>query len=198
MEENPWSDFLNPDVVKRRFLRAGMFLLAHEMLLRAIKEPLHDFFADTWTDKSGWKMSAAYRAKVLSLDPKGKNDPLRSSIAWLLENDVLTASDEQTIKRLTDERNRFAHELGDVLSGSQDTNFNKIFPEIVGLVEKIERWWIINVEIATDPDFDQDIDEESVVPGSVTLLMVLEKVALGKDEEAWELYRGYTASNTAG
>ncbi len=59
------------------------------------------------------------------------------------------------------------------------------FIEIIGLVDKIERWWIVNVEIPTNPEFDgQDIDEAGIVPGGTMGLRVLIDIALGSEQDS--------------
>jgi hypothetical protein len=189
---NDWADFLNPDVVRTRLLRTGLFLVAHEMLLSAIKDRTHDFYSNTWTAADGWKPSPKYREKVLSLDPKSKNDPFRASIVWLRQIEAIDEQDEATIRELTEERNRLAHELRNVLGGTIEHDFESLFPKLVHLVTKIDRWWIVNVEIATDPDLaGKEFDEDDVTPGSLMLLQVLNQVALGNDEDAWELYHAF-------
>ena len=191
---NEWDDFLNPDVVRARFVQTGLFLVAHEMLLSAIKDQLHDFFVDSWTASDGWKTSPKYREKVLSLDPKGKSDPLRASVEWLRQMEAIDEYDETVIREMTEERNRLAHELRNVLGGSYQHNFEHLFPKLVKLVSKIDRWWVINVEMATNPDLiDVEIDEDGVMPGSVMLLQVLSQVALGQDDEAWAFYREFVS-----
>ncbi|ANT62193.1 hypothetical protein AYJ57_17350 [Salipiger sp. CCB-MM3] len=165
------------------------------MLLSAIKDRTHDFYSNTWTAVDGWKPSQAYREKVLSLDPKGKNDPLRASIAWLRQSSAIDEQDETTIRELTEERNRLAHELRNVLSGTLKHDFEEYFPKLVALIAKIDRWWIINVELATDPHLmGREFDEDHVIPGSLMLLGVLEQVVLGDDEEAWETYQNIMSS----
>ena len=191
-----WADFLNPDVVRTRFLRTGLFLIAHEMLLSSIKDRAHDFFSNTWTAADGWKSSPEYREKVLSFDPKGKSDPFRASVAWLRHIEAIDEHDEATIRELTEERNRIAHELRKILGGTLKHDFEGLFPKLVSLVAKIDRWWIVNVEIAIDPDLaGREFDEEEVTPGSLMLLQVLNQVALGKDEEAWALYHEFVSKH---
>ncbi|MBL3566697.1 hypothetical protein JMM59_17015 [Rhodovulum sulfidophilum] len=190
-----WANFLNPDVVRTRFIRTGLFLVAHEMLLSAIKDRIHDFYSNSWTAVGGWKASPDYREKVLSLDPKGKNDPLRASIVWLLRIQAINKDDENTIREMTEERNRLAHELRNVLGGTLDHDFESLFPKLAALIAKIDRWWVVNVEMATDPEFvGTELNQDEVTPGSLMLLKVLNKVALGKDEEAWGIYHEFTST----
>lgn len=169
-------------------------MVAHEMLTQAITRRPHEFFADSWTAEKGWLLSDRYREKVLALDPKGKGDPLRGSLAWLHQNGVIDAADIDTHRELTETRNQIAHELAQIMSGSKLPDLGAHFPRLIGLVSKIERWWIVNVEIATDPDYDgAEIDESSIIPGSEWMLHMLSRVALGEADEAWEYYRGFMA-----
>ncbi|NOD84309.1 hypothetical protein [Ruegeria sp. HKCCD6119] len=191
-----WADFLNPDVVRTRLLRTGLFLVAHEMLLSAIKDRTHDFYSNTWTNNDGWKPSPDYREKVLSLDPKGKNDPFRASVAWLRQMEAIDEDDEVSIRKLTEERNRLAHELRNVLGGTIEHDFESLFPKLVHLVAKIDRWWIFNVDLATDPELaGEEFDVDRITPGSLMLLQVLNQVALGNDEEAWALYHAFASAH---
>lgn len=193
---NDWLEFLNPDVVRTRLLRTGLFLVAHEMLVSAIRDRTHDFYSNTWTATGGWKPSPEYRERVLSLDPKGKNDPFRSSVEWLRQIEAIDEDDETLIRELTEERNRLAHELRNVLGGTSEHDFESLFPKLVHLVTKIDRWWIVNLEIATDPDLaGKEFDEDDVTPGSMMLLQVLQQVALGNDEEAWALYHAFVSAH---
>ncbi|MFT4176458.1 MAG: hypothetical protein QM627_07350 [Luteolibacter sp.] len=196
--EDEWASILNPDVIRTRFLRAGLFLDAHEMLVAVIKDRLHDFFSDTWTPGSGWNTSAAYRENVLLLDPKGKNDPFRSSVAWLIGMKAIDGDDERAIREFTEKRNTIAHELRGLVGGSHQLDFDDVFQKILEMVAKIEKWWIVNIEIATDPEFyDKEIKADSVVPGSLLLLQILKDVALGEDDETWAIYREFLANAKA-
>jgi len=187
-----WSDFLNPDVMRRRFVTAGLFIAAHEKLLQAIKQPISEFFSTSWTATDGWLEGSSYAKKVRALDPKGKSDPLRGSIAWLRQGGVIDETDEAVIKETSDARNVFAHELSSVLGGSKSPDFDALFPKLVALIIKIERWWLVNVETEVDPDLAVQItDPDEVMPMSWMFLHIMELVALGEDDKAWELYRGF-------
>lgn len=57
------------------------------------------------------------------------------------------------------------------------------FADVVSLLRKIETWWIVNVEIPINPDYDgQEIDEAGIVPGPVLSLQMLIEVASGNTE----------------
>lgn len=189
---NNWVDVLNPDLVRAKFVTLGLYMVAYEMLLSAIKEPLHDFFADKLTAEKGWETSEEYRREVLALDPRGKGDALRGSLAWLRKMDVVTEADEAQVREFTDARNAIAHEMREIVGGDAMPDMERLLPLIVELVTKIDRWWLVNVEIATNPDLaGRDFDEDAVTPGSTMMLQILSRVALGDDDEAWALYRQF-------
>lgn len=186
-----WENLLNPDLVRVKLISAGLFLVGHEMLIDSIKVRPREFFADHWT-ADGPQPGAKYEREVLALDPKGKKDALRGSIAWLKKMEVVTADDEEDVRTVTDARNKLAHELKAMVSGSITADFFDHFATLMQLVQKIERWWIINVEIATDPDYhNSDIKEESIISGPSWMMHMLAQVALGEGDEAWELHHGF-------
>ena len=63
---------------------------------------------------------------------------------------------------------------------------------IIELLCKIEKWWILNVEIPTNPDFDgKEIDEDGIVPGPIMTLRLLPDIALGSEEESNFYYKEF-------
>jgi len=145
--EDHWANFLNPEIIRKRFVTAGLFMVVHEMLLSAIRDRLHDFYSDEWSSDNGWETTQIYKKKVLALDPKGKNDVLRGSLAWLCNCGAITEGDALSVRKFTDIRNKFAHELRDIVGIGNAPDFDNFFPELVELVTKIDRWWTINVEV---------------------------------------------------
>lgn len=186
-----WESFLNPDIVRTKLISAGLFLVGHEMLLDTIKRHPLAFFAKHWTAE-GPQPSAEYNDEILSRDPKGKADALRGSIAWLRMMDVITADDEADIKVVTNARNELAHEMTAMVGGSKPPSFAEHFATLMDLVQKIEKWWIINVELSINPDYDgQEIDEDGIVSGPSWIMQMLRLVALGEGDEAWMLHREF-------
>ena len=187
-----WSAFLNPEIVRAKLISAGLFLVAHEMLLDSILRHPRFFFSDTFTANDGFLPSPEYTAKVLALDPKGKNDPLRGSIAWWRTMDAIDEADEIAIRLVTEARNNIAHEMTGMISGAKPPEFAEHFGALMGLVNKIEKWWIINVEAETDIDWNGDeVDEAGIVPGPAWMMDMLAQVALGEGDEAWQLHRQF-------
>lgn len=192
--ERNWEDFLNPDVVREKFAAVGLFLVAYEILAGRIRDKPLGFFAAEF--KNGVPVpSDEYKAKVLALDPKGKCDPKRGGIEWLNGMGAIDETDRNAIREVTDLRNEVAHELPEIVVGGSLPAMNEHLSTLLELIEKIDRWWIVNVEIPTNSDCDgEDIDESKIVSVLGTAMSILRDVAMGKEEEAWAYYRDWLAS----
>jgi hypothetical protein len=178
-----WEEMLTPEIVRVKFIAVGLLAVAYEMLEDTIVGRVRDFFS-TGFDAKGFTYSPDYATRVLALDPKGKGDALRSSLVWLRQVEAITEEDHTRFLAIKNARNEVAHELTSILTGERTFNFNDHFQSALALLSKIERWWIVNVEIATDPDLvDKEIDEDGILPGRILTMQILVNVALGNDKE---------------
>lgn len=184
-----WAEFLNPDMVRLKFISAGLFMVAHETLIDSITRHPLAFFSDHWT-REGMKPGQSYADKVLALDPKGKEHPLRASIAWLRAIDAIDADDEKVVHAATDHRNTVAHELMNLMGGKAAPDYLEAFAPVYALIAKIERWWIVNfhMEICQEEQ-PADVDVEDIIPGPILALQMLAEVAMTDGDPAWELHR---------
>lgn len=192
-----WEEFLNPQVVRAKLVTSGLFIVAYETLETAIVDRVVSFYTSGFNEK-GFIVDPAYSEKVLSLDPKGKRDALRSSLVWLEKNDALTKADVEQFVAVKNVRNKIAHELTTFIGGGAELPIDDFFSVAIGLLRKIEVWWTVNVEMAVDPEWgDKEIDEEEIVPGSLLMVQILLDVALGDDEEAAKHLKAFQAALAA-
>lgn len=176
-----WDEFLNPDVLRPRLISASIYIAAFELLKDAIVERLRGFYGGAF-DENGEIVGPEYQSKVLARN----RSPVHASLAWLQESHAIEREDIEAFERVKDLRNRFAHGLLDILgAGGLPAEFEARFGEMISLLHKIELWWIVEVDIPTNSDFDgQEVDYERIVPGSVVQLQLLCGIALGNDEES--------------
>jgi hypothetical protein len=114
--------------------------------------------------------------------------PLYASLQWLQEHGAIDDGDLATFEKLNATRNLLAHQLFAVVTGQVESEHVAQFDALWALLRKIGVWWVVNVEIPTNPDYDgQEIDEGGIVPGSVITLQMLFEVASGNTEllEHW-------------
>ena len=62
------------------------------------------------------------------------------------------------------------------------------------LLNKIQRWWVTNFDVASDPEWDGvEIDPEEVIHGSTMVMQILVDVALGDDDLSHQHLRLFQA-----
>ncbi|MBP1142846.1 hypothetical protein ACTACN_04045 [Pseudomonas syringae] len=178
-----WERFLDPDAVKPSLFLATMFITAFEILKNSAIDRLRNFYTNGF-DENGPIISPEYQNRVLYRN----KSVLYASFDWLQESGAIDSKDLEQYEKLKRTRNLLAHQLFEVVTGLVESKHEAHFEELLELLRKIEVWWVLNLEIATDPDFDgQEIDETSIVPSSILSLQMLIEVASGNTEllEHW-------------
>jgi hypothetical protein len=182
-----WEKFLNPEILRTNLIVASLFITAFEMLKDSIIGTIRDFFTDGF-DENGWIINDNYKNKVLSLN----KSPLYASLEWLKNMNVIEDSDVEEFNIIKKCRNDIVHEIAQYISKGPKIDPLPLFSKMMDLLHKIEKWWIFNVEISTDPDFaGQEIDEDSILPGKIMILRLLTEIALGTEEESKFYYNEF-------
>lgn len=177
-----WENFLNPEVFKDRLINISMYITIYEMLKDSIINRLKDFYAMTLIGAKDLEGEEEYRTKVLS---RHKNH-LYASISWLIENGVINEEDKENIEALKSYRNYLAHEMSNIVFNSEIKDLMQNFLCTYQLIHKIENWWIINFEMAINPDFAdtnlEDIDVNNIESGKKLMIDMALSVLSGSEE----------------
>ncbi|OHX25394.1 hypothetical protein BHL63_13510 [Xanthomonas alfalfae] len=182
-----WERFLDPEVVRPSLFTATMFITVFEILKNTVVDRIRDFYSESWS-KEGNAVSSEYASNVLSRN----KSVVYASLNWLVELEAIDQSDLAIFEQLKNTRNLLAHRLFDVVTGHVESNHQEQFDVLVDFLRKIEVWWVVNFELAINPDYDsQQIDESGIVPGSILSLQILLQVASGSTEllEVWRSQR---------
>lgn len=171
-----WEELLNPAVMRPRLIAASLYIAGFEMLKDFIVNRILNFF------KSGDEIGPNYQSDVLA---RNRSD-VYASLDWLKELNAIDEHDLETFNRVKVCRNTLAHKLFAALgSEGLPADFERCFTEMVALFRKIEVWWIMNVLIPTNPDYNgSDIDESEIVPGCTWGMQMFVDIALGDDERS--------------
>ena len=190
-----WEEFLNPEVTRPRLIAASIYIAEFEVLKEAIVDRTRDFF---WMDfdESGDKIDPRYKSDVLDR----KKSPVYASLSWLREMNVINDSDIRVFDRVKACRNTLAHNLFSTLaSEGLPPDFEQRITEMVELLRKIEVWWIVNVEIPANPDYDGiHIDEEEILPGRLAGIQLLRDIALGDEKRSRFYYEEFRKQSGGG
>jgi hypothetical protein len=178
-----WEEFLNPEVTRPRIIAASIYIAGFELLKDSIVDRIRSFFWAGFDRETGEKIDPEYKSDVLTRN----GSPIYASLDWLKEQGAIDDADLATYERVKRCRNTLAHELLSVLSSSGlPADYTQCFADMVALLRKIEIWWIVNVEIPTNPDFDgsEEIDEDGILPGPIMGMRLLMDIALGDEKES--------------
>ena len=157
------------------------------MLKDSIISRIREFFTDGFIDNE-WIINENYEKKVLSLN----KSTLYASLEWLKNMGAIDDIDIKIFNEIKNCRNELAHEIVDYISKDPKRDILPFFSKISDLLDKIERWWILNVEIPTDPDlYDKEIDEKGIIPGLTMAIRLLIDIALGTEEESKFYYNEF-------
>jgi hypothetical protein len=171
-DEQTLLHLLSKDVLKQNLARAGLFALAYELLKNSIIETPRGFFT------MGGTTTDTYKTEILSKHP----DVLIASCRWFRDNGAITEDDLADVLRFREYRNYIAHELPNVLlNPTVQVDTDKLLRPFK-LLSKIDRWWITQFEIPTNPDFDgENINPSEVRSGSMEFVSYLIRVVYDLD-----------------
>lgn len=179
--EEPKWEWLNPETLSSRLTSASLYIAAYELLEDAIVERIRDFYMVGPTFEGIFKGSdhhKDYQSQVLS--KSNKTNPLFASLEWLKECEAIGQEDLVAFEEGRALRNKLVHELPRVLTRGLPSELGARFSELISLLDKIERWWIVNVDMATDPRFrEEEIDHRSIIPGRILALRAMFDVTSG-------------------
>jgi hypothetical protein len=183
-----WIAFLTPEVLRNRLISASIYLAAFELLKDSIIDHPRSFFASGF-NINGPIARVRYQEEILTRN----SSPLYASLAWLREFNAIDDNDLAVFEGLKNARNTIAHGMHQLASGGAPSNHVAELPKLVALLRKIEVWWIMNVEIPTNPDFDEasELDEDGILPGPVMTLSLMVDVALGCEEQANQYLKAF-------
>jgi hypothetical protein len=86
-------------------------------------------------------------------------------------------------------RNTLVHEMSAFVSSTVAPDIEGNFTKSLELVEKIEKWWIANVELGINPDINvEGANLDHITPGPLLTIKMLTEVALGSEEESEKYY----------
>lgn len=188
MQSNYWENLLNPQTLKRNLIKTSMFITAFELLKdRVIKYP-KSLFCDDF-DSEGWMINENYQIKILSRN----KSPLYASLDWFAEMETISETDIEIFNKLKHYRNKLTHEMTDIISqGIDEEEYYKLFSNLIFFFEKIDKWWILNFELAIDSDIEMEhVNENSVLSGSVLMLKVMLDLVFSDEGESWKYYNDF-------
>ena len=178
--QQSWTKFLTPAVLRHNLILCSLYLAAYELLKISVIDHLKNFFSD-WSQDGTRQLGQDYRKHVSVLNPK---DSFHASCLWFKQNGALNDDDLAELERIRKHRNAIAHELPSFISDVDYEVDRERLLALKRLVEKIERWWIREVEISGSPDYDGvEVKDEDITPGTVIAVDLIMKLAFDSGDD---------------
>lgn len=183
--------------IREQFIYAGLLLTIFERFKEYVVDRVDGFFADhieirdgDLRHKRGGEFKQLMKEKGGGVPGQHANKEFRAALFWFYDLGAVTRDEFDDVERIYSLRNDIGHELFRVVA---DDNKIPIKLEDVlttfSVYLKIVRWWVKEVESTTDPDFDQEMWDntnwdEVESTDTVFLREIICKTLLGNVE--WE------------
>lgn len=185
-----FKNILNPNTLKSNLILSSLYITFFESLKDYIIDKVKEFYL-TGFDSEGFICSPEYDEKIASKITK-KSKLLKVSLNWFVDCGAIEVDRVKEFDDLVDYRNFLAHEMSKFMfEGDFDKLVDKL-EKLMDLQVDLDRWWILNIEIPTNPDFDnKNIEEENVISSSEILYKIIMEVLSGDEKSAWKYYEEY-------
>lgn len=81
-----------------------------------------------------------------TVDDKGNKDITKASFLWLVDHGAITSADFDRFLEMKDVRNKYAHELSDVIMTGISENEIALLLDMHSLYRKISGWFFVEIE----------------------------------------------------
>lgn len=173
-----WKNILDENILKFNVNFAAIFVLNYECLKDYVINQIRDFYSDEKWDGDNYifEETVEYKKEVRALD-KNIED---SSLKWFIQSEAITADVFEKYQIIRKRRNDITHELLKNLNDGFTEKDAKLFADMLEIYNKIDKWWINEVEIPIAGDeIPDDYDRNSVCGGQAMILSIINSIVLG-------------------
>jgi hypothetical protein len=182
------NKLLNPEIVKNNLLFSSLYLLAYELLKNTLVDRIKSLYSYNRIEKDGHFVfeEVEESEKYKEIIRKGKNR-IDASLNWFIENNVISENDKVKIESFKMQRDLIAHNFIELMADDNKNLDVSLFFELNKMLDKIERWWVINIDMTSDEAFDdfdyETLDEKEVLSGNMAVLNWVISCALDLEKD---------------
>lgn len=173
-----WKNILDENILKYNVSFAAIFVLNYECLKDYVINQVREFYYDNgkWDgDNYIPEETAKYKKEVRALDKNIEN----ASLKWFLQLDVITVDDFEKYQVIRKRRNDITHELLKNLNDGFTENDAKLFGDMLEIYNKIDKWWINEIEIPiVGNDRPEDYDRDKICGAQAMILSIINSIVL--------------------
>lgn len=176
-----WLNFLDPENLKDKLIFSSLYVATFESFKDYVTEEVK-FFFNTGFSNNEYTFSKEYKSEVLSKDKSALN----ATLLWLKEHEAITDNDIETYNELRIYRNKLSHDLMELLFEGLPEDLPAKFIKLLELRVKIEKWWILNIEIPINQEFNSqaEISEKDITTSSQMFNQIILDMLSGDEKKA--------------
>lgn len=173
-----WKNIFDRDILRDSVNIIALYITVYELLEDTIISRPKDFYSIVEFDD---RARQQYEQEVLALYDKEacpglntKNKALIASLLWFKNNEAIDDHDIRVFAESRKLRNKITHEMyGAIVEGG--SAIVEQFALLYCLFCKIERWWILEIEVPITDEIpaDAEIDVNGVMSGNMVVLRVI-------------------------
>lgn len=161
-----------PDVLKRNLVNASLILTAYELMKYSLIDQVKGFFTFGEEERQSSGDHKREMDEIRNKLPKEfQKHPLLVYALWFKEQKALNETDFNNVVRIWQYRNKLAHELiGFLVDSDFEVDLQYLY-ELRDIVGKIDVWWVKEIEIPINPDFDhKEVKDSEISSGRMAII----------------------------
>lgn len=181
-----WKNVLDENILKANINFGAVFVMNYECLKEFVIEQVRSFYSEHFYmdgDRIVCEESDTYKKKVRNLDKNLEN----ASLKWFMDAEALTQEDYDIYQKIRKRRNDITHELLKNLNigfGEEDA---QLFLDMLRIYNKLDKWWINEIEIPTSADdIPEDYDRDGVCGGQALMLSIINEIVFGNEGDKYK------------
>ena len=176
-----WKNILDENILKTNINFAAVFVMNYECLKEFVIEQVRDFYSEHFYmdgDRIVCEESNAYKEKVRALDKNLEN----ASLKWFMDAEAITQEDYDRYQIIRKKRNDITHKLLKNLNEGFGEEVVQLFGDMMRIYNKLDKWWINEIEIPTSADdIPEDYDRNGVCGGQALILSIINEIIFGNE-----------------
>ena len=180
-----WKNILDENILKTNINFAAVFVMNYECLKEFVIEQVRDFYSEHFYmdgDRIVCEESNAYKEKVRALDKNLEN----ASLKWFMDAEAITQEDYDRYQIIRKKRNDITHKLLKNLNEGFGEEVVQLFGDMMRIYNKLDKWWINEIEIPTSADdIPEDYDRNGVCGGQALILSIINEIIFGNEGDKY-------------
>ena len=186
MFADDWKNILDEDIFKININFAAVFVMNYECLKEFVIEQVRSFYSEHFYmdgDSIVCEESDTYKKQVRNLDKNLEN----ASLKWFMDAEAITQEDYDIYQNIRKRRNDITHELLKNLNVGFGEEDAQLFADMLRIYNKLDKWWINEIEIPTSADdIPEDYDRDGVCGGQALMLSIINEIVFGNERDKYK------------